>query len=107
MDNWRVNQLLDMYKDDEKDEFVIYALAQEYLKASKFDLSIDYFSRLKSINPNYVGLYYHLAAAYVASEDTKAALSTYEEGIRIATEIQDLHALSELKNAKLNLEMEL
>lgn len=107
MDNWRINHLKEMHQEDATDEFVIYAIGQEYLKLEKFEQAIEYFELLKSINPQYVGLYYHLAAAHVGREDFVNALKIYDDGIRIATHIKDLHALSELKNAKLNLEMEL
>lgn len=105
MDNWRIIRLKEMYSKDPTDQFVIYALAQEYLKSEEYKESISYFDLLKSINPDYVGLYYHLAAAHAALEDIEKAMAVYEEGIHIATQLKDLHALSELKNAKLNLEM--
>jgi tetratricopeptide (TPR) repeat protein len=107
MDNWRINHLKEMHQEDSTDEFVIYAIGQEYLKLEDFNKAIEYFDLLKSINAKYVGLYYHLAAAYAGLDDIDNALQTYEDGIAIATNLPDLHALSELKNAKLNFEMEL
>ena len=107
MDNWRVKQLEEMIAQDPKDEFVLFALAQEYGKTGDYPQAITYYTRLKDINPDYVGLYYHLAAVYVATEESEEALKTYNNGIKVAKKLNDLHALAELRNAKLNYELEL
>ncbi len=107
MDNWRINHLFSLLKEDPKDEFVHFAIAQEYNKNEAYDKAIEYYEKLKELNQQYVGLYYHLAATYAEIEEEEKALKTYEEGIIIANALKDLHALSELKNAKLNYEMEL
>jgi len=39
--------------------------------------------------------------------EIKKALNIYEEGIIVARQLNDTHALSELKNAKMNLEIEM
>ena len=59
------------------------------------------------LNSDYVGLYYHLAACFVEIGDHNKALLTYSSGIGIAQKLNDLHALGELKNARLNFELEL
>lgn len=107
MDNWRVKQLEDMIAQDPKDEFVLFALAQEYGKTADYTKAIAYYTTLKNINPDYVGLYYHLAATYILTEKSEKAMKTYELGIRVAQKLNDQHALAELKNAKLNYELEL
>jgi len=107
MDNWRVKQLEEMIAQDPKDEFVLFALAQEHGKSENYPKAISYYLKLKGINPNYVGLYYHLAATYSILGNISEALSTYNDGVIVAEELKDQHALAELKNAKLNLELEL
>ena len=107
MGNWRLNQLLNLYKDDPKDEFVLFALAQEYQKMGETSTAINFFLNLKTQNPNYVGLYYHLAKIYVSLDEVAKATKIYSEGMDVAQRIGDLHALGELKNAKLNFELEL
>lgn len=107
MDNWRIKQLLDMYENDKRDEFVIYAIAQEHLKAGQLEASVVFFNKLLELNPEYVGLYYHLAHAYIELEQPDKAAETFKSGIDIATKLKDMHALGELKNAKVNFEMEL
>lgn len=105
MDNWRLNHLLELSAEDPKDEFVLYAIAQEYVKAEDYPSAIKQFNHLRDINPDYVGLYYHLAAAQIENEDEENALDTYIEGISVAKKLNDQHALGELMNAKTNLEL--
>jgi len=105
MENWRLNHLTDLLKEDPKDEFVHYALAQEFVKQEDFDEAINRFNTLKTLNPDYVGLYYHLAAAQIEADLPDDAMDTYQTGIAIAKKIGDQHALSELLNAKTNLEL--
>jgi len=105
MDNWRLNHLQELLNEDPKDEFVLYALAQEYTKLEDLDQALVHYIRLKKVNADYVGMYYHLAALYLELEKEEEALATYVEGIDIAQRLGDHHALSELKNAKTNFEL--
>ena len=107
MDNWRVNKLETMIEEDPKDEFVMFALAQEYNKMGLLEKSVEWYNQLKTVNPDYVGLYYHLASVYAELEKEEEAVETYNIGIEIAKKLNDQHALSELQNAKLNYELEL
>jgi len=105
MDNRRLNQLMNLHSQDEQDEFILYALAQEYLKLEQYDQSLVYFDKLKQQNPDYVGLYYHLGGLQKALGDEDKALLTYNDGIEIAKKLGDRHAQSELQNALTNLEL--
>ena len=105
MENWRLNHLQELLTDDPKDEFVNYAVAQEYLKQENYEEAIKRFEILKAINQDYVGLYYHLAHAQIEADKPVEAMTTYETGITIAKKVGDQHALSELLNAKTNLEL--
>ncbi len=107
MDNWRVNKLETMIQEDPNDEFVMFALAQEYKKMGLSGKAIKWYNRLKAVNPTYIGLYYHLSAIYAELEEEANAIETYNTGIEIAQKLNDQHALSELQNAKLNYELEL
>ena len=85
----------------------MFALAQEYNKMGLLEKSVKWYIQLKTVNPDYVGLYYHLAAVYAELEEEANAVETYNIGIEIAKKLNDQHALSELQNAKLNYELEL
>ena len=107
MDNWRLNQLRKMLLDVPDDSFISYAIAQELLKMEKWKEAIDQFESLKKKDPEYIGLYYHLARCYTELDMNSEALKTYNEGISIANKLGEQRALSELQNAKMNLEIEL
>jgi len=94
-----------MLEEDPNNSFLLFALAKEYEKLGHFPLSIDTFLLLKEKDENYVGLYYHLAKLYEQIEEEVKALSIYTEGMVIAKKVKDQHALAELQNAKLNLEL--
>lgn len=107
MDNWRLDHLKSLHAEDPEDDFVLYALAQEYSKLGLLQQSLDHYQLLKGKSPDYVGLYYHLGGLYVEMDESDKALEIYGEGIKVANKLKDHHALSELKNAKTNLELEL
>jgi len=102
-----LDHLKTLHAEDPEDDFVLYALAQEYSKLGLLQESLDHYLLLKGISPDYVGLYYHLAELYVEMDESEKALNIYDEGIKVANKLQDLHALGELKNAKANVELEL
>lgn len=101
----RLQQLEEMLKEDTSDSFIKYAIAKELEKLDRIEESIQHFEALKSDDPEYVGLYYHLGHLYVEEEMMEKAIKTYEEGIAVAKAQNDLHALSELMGAKTNAEI--
>ena len=62
MEKNRIEQLLAYLKDTPNDSFVLFALAKEYERAEQFEESLVWYQKLKKIDPNYVGLYFHYAA---------------------------------------------
>lgn len=106
MHNSRLDQLLKFYNEDQSDPFILFALAKEYENLKETSKALEHFKLLEEQHPDYVGTYYHLAKLYEELDDVDAALSIYQKGIEIAESRKDHHALSELKNAKLNLELE-
>ncbi len=107
MSNSRINQLQEFLKESPKDSFLLFALAKEYEKQGEHQKAIDNYNLLKDLHPDYVGLYYHLAALLAKKADHQLTLNTYNEGILVATKLGDAHALAELKNAKMNFEIDL
>ena len=101
----RIDTLLEFLKEDPEDGFIRFALAKEYEKMGTLKKALDTYLELKQIDSNYIGLYYHLGGLYEILNEKKEALQTYEEGIVIAKKIADFHSLSELHNAKTNLEI--
>lgn len=105
--NTRLTQLFDLLKEQPEDGFLLFAVAKEYENIGDFPKAIEYYEKLRKSDPEYVGLYYHLADQYKEMEDYEKALFIFNEGIKIAQQIKDLHALSELRSAKMNMEMEM
>lgn len=103
----RIEKLKEFLQADDQDTFVRFALAQEYTKHGILKAALDEYLKLKEIDSNYVGLYYHLGKLYEELLEPEKAMATYEEGITLTKKIADFHSLSELMNAKTNLEIEL
>lgn len=93
----RLEKLLEFLKNEPEDEFLQYALATEYLRLNETDKALAYYENLVANHPKYVGTYYHLGKLYEALNQLPDALTTYESGIKIARELRDNHALSELQ----------
>lgn len=107
MSSNRLQSLLTMFDEKKPDSFVLFAIAKEYEYLENMQEAIQKYEDLKTLDPNYVGLYYHLAKAYEGKDMPEKAIKIYEEGIQVAKKQADFHALSELNNAKTNLEMEM
>lgn len=107
MDNWRIIQLREILEVTPDDEFVLFALAKEYMGLQDHEKALVYFDRLKKLNPAYLGMYYHLALVYWELNQVEQAFRCYDEGIALAKRLGDQHALSELQNARMNMEIDL
>lgn len=105
MNKDRLQLLQEMLEEDPHNSFLLFALAKEQEKLGNLKQAIDTFLLLQEKDASYVGLYYHLAKLYEQIEEEASALATYEAGIAIAQKVKDQHALAELQNAKLNLEI--
>lgn len=103
----RIDQIKSFLMDKPNDSFLLFALAKEYEGLKNEELALATYLKLKEVDINYVGLYYHLGKLYEELEQSEKAISTYSEGIEIAKAKNDWHSLAELNNARTNAEMEL
>lgn len=94
----RIEQLLEFYKDEPNDPFTIYALATEYRKFDK-NKALQFYELLLKDHINYVGTYYHAASLYDELKMEKEAKTTYQKGMKIARQENNMHAFSELQGA--------
>lgn len=101
----RLTQLMSFLKESPDDAFILFAIAKEYEKLGDNSTALEYYLKLKAIDPDYIGTYYHLGKLYEVETSEAKALDIYQKGIEIAKKIKDQHALSELMGAKVNLEM--
>ncbi len=103
MESQRLIQLQGLFLAQPNDSFVLFALAKEYEKLGQPAQALEYYLKLQQTNPDYLGLYYHLGKLYEILNQTDKAIATYQDGMVRAKAAGDLHTLSELAGAKLNL----
>jgi tetratricopeptide (TPR) repeat protein len=99
----RLTLLLDLLANNPTDAFTLFAIAKEYEGAGNDAQALDFYQQLRTTDPNYVGLYYHLGKLHERLGTPEAALETYRTGMEVAKKARDFHALSELAGAKMNL----
>ena len=94
-------------KENPNDSFSKFALGLELLKIDQTSKARSLFENIMHNDPEYVGVYYHLANLYIELNENKKALETYKLGIDIAGKLKNSHAASELQGALMALELEL
>ncbi|WP_256006406.1 MULTISPECIES: tetratricopeptide repeat protein [Pedobacter] len=99
MQSTRLAKLLDFLNTDPNDPFILYALATEYVSQGEDDTALDYYNRLLSDHPDYVGTYYHLGKLHERHDRKQLAIEIYQSGMAIARSKRDMHAFSELQGA--------
>ena len=95
----RIAFLSEFIQSNPHDLFSKHALALEWIKQGDDDNALKLFQEIISIDPQYVGSYYHMAKLQERVQGSQAAMDTYQLGIKVAESIQDQHALRELKSA--------
>lgn len=103
----RISTLAKAVKEHPEDSFYKFTLALEMLKIEEPAKARILFEAIRNDDPQYVGVYYHLAKLYTELNENKKALETYKQGIKVAEGQNDQHTKSELSAALLNLEMEI
>lgn len=103
----RISTLAKAVKEHPEDSFYKFTLALEMLKISQPEKAKVLFESIRQDDPEYVGVYYHLAKLYIELGENKKALDSYKEGIKVAENQNDQHTKSELSAALLNLEIEI
>ncbi len=99
----RIALLKDFLIENPNDSFLLFALGKEYEAKMEDNDAISYYLQIVDLDPDYVGVYYHLGKIYERNENQDEAISTYNHGITIAKKINDKHSLGELLAAKSNL----
>jgi tetratricopeptide (TPR) repeat protein len=100
----RLEQILEMLKEDPTDAFLNYGLALEFAKLGNIDTAIDAIEGIIARDENYLGAYYQLGKFYEQSLQPEKAITTYQKGIEIAKKQNNRKAIAELNEALLMLE---
>ena len=95
----RLKQLKTFLEASPEDDFLLFAIAKEYEQLLDTTQALHFYTKLKDMNPNYVGTYYHLGKLYEKLNDHEKAINTYEAGMAVAKKENDRHAYSELQTA--------
>ncbi len=103
----RKDQIISMLKDEPTSSFLHFALAKEYEKLNDFEEAIKEYEWIRTHDQEYVGMYYHLAAAAIEMDKDEAYIeAVFKEGEAYAQKLGDQHAFAELQNAHMNWEIE-
>jgi len=100
----RINQLKSFLQEAPNDSFLNFALAKEYEKMGESDLAEKYYRHILKIEPEYIGMYYHLGKLLFNDHRLKEAHEIYTQGMNQAKQQNDQHALSELAGARLEID---
>lgn len=103
----RIELLKKLIRDQPAEPFNKYALSLEYKKMGSQVQALDLFAELAEESPDYIATYFHYGSLLEELDRGEKALEVYRKGIEKATQKGDQHAVGELKNALLNLELEL
>ena len=100
----RIEQLIEFLKANPNDAFLQHALALEYIKIGEEETAKSLFENILEKDPSYVGSYYHLGKLLERLNKNKAAILTYNIGMKEAKLAKDNHSYNELQGALEDLE---
>lgn len=95
----RIEQLEEFLKETPQDPFLHYALTMEYLKQGDIVRTREGFENLVVTFTNYVGTYYHFGKFLEKNGDKVLAEDIYNQGIAVAKNARNMHAMGELQGA--------
>lgn len=107
MSDSRLDTLLKMVQEEKSNMFLHFAIAKEYENADQLEEALEKYNFIFNQDPDYIGNYYHYGKCLEELDQLDKALEIYGAGIAKGKSQGDFHAVSELNNAKMNLELEM
>jgi tetratricopeptide (TPR) repeat protein len=95
----RIEQIKTFLESTPNDNFLLHALALEYIKLGNDVDAKPLFEQILTQSPDYVGSYYHLAKLLERLGNTTDAIACYEKGMEAAKTAKDQHSYNELQAA--------
>lgn len=95
--NNRLEQLTKLHDMDPNDPFCTYGIAQEHVKAGRYDEATIWFDRTIEIDAHYCYAFYHKAKILNTQGDHSAAHQVLCTGMEAARAASDAHALEEMQ----------
>lgn len=99
MNSGRLEQLQKMLTEKPGDAFLLYAIAQEFIKLDNNPEALKFFQTLIKEHPEHTGTYYHLGKLYERMDDIPQALHTYRKGLEMTRRMGAHHDHGELMGA--------
>ncbi len=96
--NNRLEGLLNFYKKDPNDPFVMYGLALEYMSENEWQKAEDFFVKLLGQNPDYVAGYLQYAQLKEKENKIEEAKELYKRGIEAANKSGDRKSAKEMED---------
>lgn len=103
----KAKRLAAYIKQNPGDSFSKFALALEFLKMNEAGKARVLFEDIRTKDPEYVGVYYHLGNLYERMGRLRDAQKVYEQGILVAENQQDQRTVTELNEVLAELKFEL
>jgi tetratricopeptide (TPR) repeat protein len=98
MANSRFQKLLEMLEEQPQDEFLLYALAMEYLGMDQPAEAEKLFRAIIGANEQHIPSYYQLGKLRESANEQEA-ITLFEKGMELAKEKQDLKTMNEFRTA--------
>ncbi len=95
----RINKLKEYLQASPKDNFLLHALALEYIKMGDNAEARKLFEDILQRDEKYIGSYFHLAKLLERIGENELAIDWYEKGMTAAKEAGDNHSYNELQAA--------
>jgi Tfp pilus assembly protein PilF len=95
----RIYKLKEYLQASPNDNFLLHALALEYVKMGDDAEARELFEDILERDEKYVGSYYHLAKLLERTGENELAIKWYEKGMAAAKEAGDNHSYNELQAA--------
>lgn len=92
----RLEQLMSLYEAEPSDPFLTYGVALEHSKAENFELALDWLNKTIDLDKHYCYAYFQKGKALSQLGEEEDACDTLNQGILMAKEAGDSHAVSEL-----------
>jgi tetratricopeptide (TPR) repeat protein len=93
----RIDQLRALLDKTPADADIMYMLAQEHGGTGEYQEAVAWYEQCLETDPTYSYAYFHKARAQLAMLRKDEARQTLRDGIEIATQEEDAHALGELE----------
>jgi Tfp pilus assembly protein PilF len=93
----RREQLEEMLAESPEDAFLRYGLAMEHVSAGDDETALRLFRELFAIDPGYVPAYLQAGRACERLGRSEEAGGVFRQGIAVAQQKGDLHALEEMR----------